>query len=500
LQVSPQLNWQSTAIPPAWEINERLHMLSAVPMRRTQASWSKLRRSEGLPAELTQSAAEGKSVLLICPQAWMLERLWPQLAADARHVHRFLAEAGPGLAAHVLASLEAGGQIVAGTQSAWKLAAYALFDRVILVDPSHPQYEPESDPAVDARTCLLAALSRRGGSLDIVEMGLSIFDGSYEERPLSVYSPNEVVDEAEPQTGALADVNPLPEALRSGAQRRLIYFNRLGGSQRLVCMECSTLLRCPVCNGKRIHYSFSAQLYKCPDCDFSTADLRCTNCGLASIAAQSPGLEAVERGTADIIVTGSPRRGQTPVETTTVIGTAPLLEVIGDYWPAQIVFVQAEEELGINDYWPRALDMALRLAALYDNPDLKSLALVSRRMLEQLGAEPARDTVVRRVQQELKIRALALLPPSGRVIRMRIRAASADVAHHARTLLGDRLKEHAATKLLRIGGVYAFKGAWHCPGYVVNPELSTEYLQQLRWTLHREGAGLTLRAIRGPWM
>jgi len=495
------LVWESVEWPAGWAALDQLPQLRSGKLRRCFGNWAALRSSTGLSAELGAAVCAGESLLLIAPQAWMLERLWPALKACAPHVLRFTPEGGPSAAAHLVAALAQRGQVVAGGPAAWKLAAYGHFDRIVLLDPSHPQYEPEGEPWLDPRLALLAVLARCPAQLELVELGLSAWDGRCQLPRVDLLKPHEP-EQIGARTGGRQDLDPLPLALRQPGTRRLVYFNRLGSSRGLRCIECGSAVGCPSCGSPRIHFSEDFSGYHCPACGFSTLDLRCASCGLATLSAQLPGLEAVSRRPGDVILAGGwPDRLVLP-EGCSVFGTIKLIlsEPRTVFWPQQIVYVHADDRRGALDDWPRVIDEAARLASLYANPELQQVYIISARLAAQLGGSLAAEELAAAWQREDMLKRLAALPPWGRITYLRLRGPSVHALADARRLVAQRLGGPADAPALRLGRTYKLQHGLGLSGYAVNTQLSHRELQELRAEVARLRVSLSLKPQLGPWL
>jgi predicted RNA-binding Zn-ribbon protein involved in translation (DUF1610 family) len=530
------LSWHGLDWPAKWEVLRLWPRLATLPLRRCFCTWPALRQADGLAAELQAEIAAGRNVLVVAPQAWFLDRLWPQLVGIADSISRFRPDSGPSAASYILHALEAGGHAVLGGPGAWKLPAYARFDRIIVVDPTHPQYAAERTPHLDPRLALLVSASAAVGAelmlgplsnaepgfhpttsanpperaehvlgpyslptIDFIELGLSALDGRSADITLHLHAPHEPpASSGQPQVQAV-DTDPLPLVLRQADRRRLVYFNRLGGGRGLHCMECHAAVNCPRCGSARIHWSVAGNAYACPDCGFSVPDLRCARCGLQTLAALLPGLEAVNRRSGDVVLQG-PAAQRLPAKWQTVLGTAQLLDPVPGLWPEEIIYVNAEGRLGLTADWPAAVDMALRLRSLYDNPELRSVHIVSTRLSEQFGAQLDTATLAESYRMELGLRDLGGLPPFGTLYHLRLTAARTAALDSARHELGAALHEHPGTSLLRLGREYREGGAHRLGGWLVNPQLELRTLQELRWRIHRLGATLTVNPLRGPWL
>ncbi|MCH7472890.1 hypothetical protein IIA79_08070, partial [bacterium] len=465
---------------------------------------------------------EQKNLLVIAPQRWIADRLWPALSPWAARLHRYRADSGPSVAAHILRQLEdAPGQAVVGGPGAWKLAYYGRFDRVLLLDPSHPQYSPERYPQLDPRLALLLAIShRKGCTLDLIEMGLSAWDGMGNLMQVALMNAHEP-STGPPSPGQRVDTDPLPLELRQPGRRRLVYFNRLGHGRGIRCEECRVPVGCPECASLGIYFSSAANEYRCPSCSYRGKELRCPRCGLAALSAQQSGLEAVTRRKGDLIVHGSRAARKPHPEHTSVLGTSQLLEPLADFWPQEIVYVHADTRLGLMADWPRALDQAARLNSLYDNPELEYVYIVSSRLREQLGDSLTAAQIEEQWKLEMKLRRLACLPPYCCLYKLSARAPSLAAMEAARGAIGETLTAHPGTSLLRLGRAYREGGSYRLGGYLINDGLSAAALQELRWEVNkvpapgsardkvsadplraaaREKVALSVQAIRGPWL
>lgn len=500
-----RLDWQAAAINPQWEIATQWPQLARLPLRRLQASWDSLRQGPpqpGLASEIGAAIQRGEKLLLIAPQAWLIDRLWPALAPWAGQCLRYRPESGPGSSAYLLLRLgEPGGLLCASGPGGVKLAAHAHFDRVILIDPTHPQYEPSRTPYLDPRLALLLTLAQEAGPrLDLLELGLSALDGAAAALPIRLWAPHEQPDtaESEPRRGQHTDTDPLPLPLRQPDVRRLIYFNRLGSGRGLSCAECHSSVSCPNCGASSVYYRLKPAGYLCPVCKWQNRELRCASCGLATLAMQSPGLEALAPRAGDIVVSGSTHKPPS-AQTTRLIGTASLLDEESAFWPQEIVYMHCETRLGPSSDWPAALDMALRLRALYANPQLESLHIVSARLQEQFGDELGSAAIARQFKQEQGLRRLAGLPPFGCLYELHCTAASRALLTEARRLLGEALSSHPGTTLLRLGRPYAQARALRLSGYLANAQLTLRELWDLRWQLFGAKTTLHIHARRNPW-
>jgi hypothetical protein len=438
--------------------------------------------------------------LLIAPQDWMLDRLWGKLAPWASRCHRFQPEAGSAAAAIALHGLRtSGGQLVAGGPAAWKLLLYAAFDRVLLLDPSHPRFQPERYPALDCRIALLACCIEWQASLDLVELGISAFDGACLLPQAALLEPHGPDLDAPPPVGRV-DTDPLPLELRQPGRRRLVYFNRLGSGRGLACAECRSPVGCPDCGSRRIHYSADTGFFRCPECSYQARDLRCPACGLGNIAILQPGLEAVTRRPGDYLVHRDRRQRASHSEHGSVFGMAELLEPLAQFWPQELVYIHAESEPLVLDDWPVALDMAARLWTLYSNPELEYCYVVSSRLLTQLGPSLTAAQIRTQWDGEMKLRRLAALPPFGRLMRLAIAAETLAKAAEGRKLTGAFLKSHPETSMLRLGTPYRERRGFRCSGLFANSGVGYRELMELRWQVYKSGAALFLSPLRGPWL
>jgi hypothetical protein len=433
----------------------------------------------------------------------MVERLWPTLSPLAEQVTRFRAEAGPGTASQILRQLEAGTHAVVGGPGAWKLTAYFNFDRILLIDPTHPQYAPERTPHLDPRLALLmCAAWHPQVQVDLVNLGMDAFSSPSASQVIQLHEPfdPDLVANSPPAVFAREDTDPLPLELRRPDKRRLIYFNRLGSGRGLFCAECWTAVPCPRCGSTRIHYAPIQSAYVCPECSLAERDLRCPSCHLMTLVSVLPGLESVTRRPGDLILHGPVSSDRMPAHFDSVIGTSQLLEPLAGFWPEQVIYVHAEGQVGLLADWPRALDMALRLAALYDNPELEGLHIVSGRLVEQLGQRVDAQVLTQHYTAELELRSLAGLPPYGTLYHFHAISARSNALAEARRHLGERLHKLPATTLLRLGTSYRQGGAHRLAGWLLNGEVTLRELQELRWELHRLDVALTIHALRGPWV
>lgn len=494
------LAWEAAPLSADWAVCRQWPSIARLNVRRTQADWRTIRNESGLIAELAADAQAGCRVLLLAPMNWMLERLWPAFGPWATLVQRFRGEAGPSAAAVVLRGLERSGQIVCGLESAWKLAAYTDFDRIVVLDPSHPNYGPEGDPWLDARYALLLAMAGRPNRLDLVELGLSALDGRTQLRQVSLQTPHEPAELTAAQ-GPVVDLNPLPLSLRQPQRRRLVYFNRLGRSRGLRCMECNTLARCPQCSSPQLYYSAEQQAYRCSACDFSAADMRCRACGTAQLSAEYPGLEAIDRRRGDVLVSGTRSRRLASPEAQAVVGTMQLLEPVAEFWPQEIIYIHPDTRAGAVDRWPQALDMAARLAALYANPQLDAVYIISHRLAAQLGGALTAQQVAEEYRQELTLRRLARLPPYARLIHFRLWGRDAgSVVRGGREFL-KLAGTDGESRLGWLSRPYARQGEYRISGYFGAPaDLSPDAVQVLRARLASGRLTTSLHCEWGPWL
>ncbi|MCC7479803.1 hypothetical protein IT575_15295 [bacterium] len=525
------ISWDNLKWERRWDILQRWPGLSLLPLRRAQSAWPLL---EGglLPGELRSSLDAGERVLLILPQAWMLDRLWPALQDLAGRVLRYRPEAGALLAAQLLRQASSdSGALVAGLPGAWKLSAYLDFDRIILVDPAHPQYTPQGEPWLDPRLALLLAASQERSSagngaaprlarIDLLELGLSLIDGRCPLERLQLQA-----------------TLPSPEQLASWPLPALLYLNRLGGGRELSCAECHSAVPCPHCGGRQLHFSPAQRAYFCPDCAWRAPDLRCPRCGLQNLAAASPGLESLEMPPGAVLLSAASagekaellaRAAQAPW----LYGTARLLDPPLPYIQRNVIYAHAESVAGVLSDWPAALDDALRLSRLYCDPQSGasgSLLLCGAALCEQLGltvdsdSSEARESaapsaiaeaqafrlsageIAALLQTELRLRRLSGLPPYGCVYQLRARGFTREALEAAREVLGQRLQQDKATTLLRLGRVYSAgieggRRIQRLGGWLLNPRLGQAELQELRWQLHQLGVSLQFRPLRGPWI
>lgn len=496
--LSEEIQWHELDWPEGWRILQDIPDLEQTMLRRLQLHWQPL-ITETLPAICRESIEAGNNLLVILPQLWMQQRLWPLLQPLAPRLHWYGSDSGISDASFVLAKLGDGGQLVFGGPAAWKMAAWGNFDRVLLVDPGHPQFSADREPHLDYREALLAALAGSGTGLDLLELGLSVFDGSSVLATVRIDPPRQPDLTITTHDGSV-DTDPLPLHLRQPGIRRLVHFNRLGSSRALRCVDCGTQVDCPSCGSRRIHYSQSARVFQCPDCEFGDARLRCARCGLATLSSQLPGLEAVRRRPGDVILHSQAAPLPADGAYNCVIGTSQLLERLPDFSPEQVVHVHADNPVGYLENWPQELDMLARLVALY-SPEAKLGAwLVSERLPDLLGTELDAAGIAKRYMQEIALRRMARLPPFGLVYRFRLFTQDFRVAEELRRELGDELKALGDTTVLRLGRPVAISGTVRLSGYFVNEIISPEDLQRLRWRLFAKQGTLSIQPVRGPWL
>lgn len=501
------LPWEQVKFDPAWG----LQMWLPEPALRTwrwQADWADLRRE--LPGWLGAQAGAGRRLLAVFPQAWMLDRLWPQLAPWAAGCARYRPELGAAAAQSCLDLAAQGGAVVAGLQSAWKLLCYQNFEAVLLVDPTHPQYRIERAPHLDSRAALLAAAAARPHppELYIVEQGLSAFDGGASVAQLSLYPPQQ------PDAGAptaLADRDPLPLSLRRPDRRYLVYFNRLGASRGVFCVECEARVDCPHCGSAALRYSARERRYECGRCAWQAHELRCPSCGLSVLSAAQPGLEAVSLRAGDIAVTSQTHKAPGP-HTQRLLGTSRLLDEESGFWPEEVVYVSAAELHGPLGPTLDALDMALRLKSLYANPELQRVSLVGQGLFDEFASDSgtraaealhghalAAAQLTQRWKAEMRLRKLGGLPPYGCLYRLRLLSGAVAPAQALRDWLGARLSGLEGTTLLRLSKVQRDSRGAHLSGYWINSAAGWEWLQETRSQAREQGATLWFAALRGPW-
>jgi hypothetical protein len=242
--------------------------------------------------------------------------------------------------------------------------------------------------------------------------------------------------------------------------------------------------------------------------------MRCQRCGLGVLKAQSPGLEAVSLRRGDKVYAGDYEFEEgkdegagaeaSPGSSQLIVGTSRLLQRPAAFLPEQVAFVAAEGSVGLMAEWPTALDMACRLAGLYDSPELASVVLVSTRLFELLGGSVTPEQAARLFEAEMSLRELGGLPPSGCLYEIRAVSSSFDALEEFRPQLGDALQREPGTRLLRLSrvfaqGLYLGKPAQRLSGLLVNEELGAAQLLGLRALAARHKVSLRFRALRGPW-
>ncbi|MBN2081765.1 hypothetical protein JW859_06085 [bacterium] len=497
--VRPELDWQPLSLPENWALCQRWPPIAEIAAARAQASWEHLRVPGGLLAEIETAVLASENLLVIAPQAWMLARLWPQLAPLAGRVHRYRPGGGPSAAALVLGMLTRPGQVVLGLEGAWKLAAYGQFDRVLLIDPAHPQYEPEGEPWLDPRLALLVALQNRATRLQLVEFGFSLLDGATRLDQVALLPPYDPRQSSGGPTGRV-DLNPLPLKLREAERRRLVYFNRLGQGRGLRCAECGTNVTCPACSSVRVYYSATAESYRCPDCRQTFIGLRCPACGIANLSAGHTGLEAIVSRPGDVLVYGTGAKHRVHAESATVIGTVQLLEPAAEFWPEDIIYVHIAGRGALVDDWPRAFDMVARLRALYANPRIQHLYIVSARLAAKLGAALTADQLHAEFEQEHVLRRLGQLPPYGRACRYRLRGPSAEAVTAATHELVEFLRATGETADCRISRPWRLRQEFLATGTAAGIAPDHDTLLNLRAKLAKQKVQLSLRPVWDPWL
>jgi hypothetical protein len=491
-------HWQELDWPEGWRILKDIPGLEQIPLRRLQLHWREL-LDDRLVQICSENIKAGRNLLLILPQLWMQQRLWPILQSLAPRLHWYGSDSGISVASYILSRLDDGGQLVLGGPAAWKLAAWGNFDNVVILDPGHPQFSADREPHLDYREALLASLAGTPARLDLLELGLSVFDGSSVLGHLRIDPPRQPDMTITTHDGSV-DTDPLPLHLRQPGIRRLVHFNRLGSSRGLRCVDCGSLVDCPNCGTRRIHFSQAARAYLCPDCSFSDARLRCARCGLATLSSQLPGLEAVQRRPGDVILHSQSVPLPVGREINCVIGTSQLLERLEGFQPDEVVHVHADNAVGYLENWPQELDMLARLAALYSPESKPGAWLVSERLPDLLGTELESAELAARYMQEMALRRLALLPPYGLVYRFRLFTRDFSTAEQLRRELGDELKGMPDTTVLRLGRPVAISGSVRLSGYFVNEAISPNDLQRLRWRLFAKQGTLSIQPVRGPWL
>jgi primosomal protein N' len=496
------LDFSPLILPEAWELPRQWPKLRHLTMRRTACTWPQLRSETGLLAELQYALSQSHRVLVIAPQVWMIERLWSILAPLAGQLARFKPEAGLSIAAHIQRMLARGPAAVVGGPGAWKLAAYCPFDRIIIIDPSHPQYASERTPHLDPRLALLlcSAQNENTTTLDLVNFGLDALHGWVPDVPFQLHQPYNPLSTESPPADAVEDIDPLPLILRRPDKRRLVYYNRLGSGRGLYCAECRSSVTCPRCGSVRVHFSGQLPAYVCPDCSWRARDLRCPRCHLMNLASVLPGLEAVTARPGDLVLRGPTTRAGQHNGYASVIGTSQLLEPVAGFSPEQLIYIHAEGRGGLVADWPAAMDMVLRLRALYDNPHLSEVHVVSETLVGQLGRNADSHKVEAAYLTELNLRELTGLPPFGTLYHFTLVAARLPSLNVARQQLGETLHSLPDTQMLRIGTAYRQRSAHRLGAWLINPTLSMQQVQELRWLLHRLEVTLIARAMRGPWV
>lgn len=499
------IEWHSASWDPRWNIVRSWPQIARLGLRYAQRAWPPLDAGGELAAELRQALNVGQRLLLIAPQAWMLDRLWPQLAEQAAQLWRFRHEGGAAGAAMLLRALEAArlsgrGLLAAAAASGWKLAAYASFDRVILLDPGHPQFEPHGEPWLQPQPALLLAAASQPAELDcrvdLLELGLSAIDGSSGGLGVRIEAEREPADAATTADGA----------------PRLEYYRRLGSGHGLHCAECGSAVNCPRCGSGAVHYSPAAGAYRCPNCELSEPELRCGRCGLMTLAARGAGLESARPGPGDLLIQGESDEQPWPesealAAAPALFGSARLLQPPLPYIKRDVILHSSEEKASVYSDWPQPLDLALRLARLYSAADGAAAEplLLSERLQELFGAGLSADALDRQMAAELRLRRLSGLPPYGCAWHLRFRGFERPALEEARALIGQRLSADHGTSLLRLGGVYSAglqggRRILRLGGWLLNELLSHAQLQELRWHVHRLGVGLEYQALRGPWL
>ena len=497
-ETQTRLDWQVVDWPAGWRILHDIPGLEQTQLRHRLAYWDEI--LAGLLERIClESIDDNASLLVILPQLWMQERLWPHLQSLAPRLHWYGSDSGISVASHILSKLDEGAQVVFGGPAAWKLAAWGSFDNVLIVDPGHPQFSADREPHLDYREALLACLAGTNARLSLLEMGLSVFDGNSLLDRLRIDPPRQP-DLALATHDGSVDKDPLPLHLRQPDIRRLVHFNRLGSSRGLRCVDCGSLVDCPHCGSRRIHFSQAARAYQCPDCSFSDPRLRCAKCGLATLSSQLPGLESVQRRPGDLIMHGTSAVPETAAEVNCLIGTSHLLEPLAGFIPEQVVHVHADNPVGYLENWPQELDMLARLVSLYSPTDSHAAWLVSERLPELLGTELDAAQLAQLYMQEMALRRLALLPPFGLVYRFRMFTRDFATAELLRRQLGDELKALAGTSVLRLGRPVAISGSVRLSGYFVNEVITPQDLQRLRWRLFAAQGTLSIQPVRGPWL
>jgi len=493
----PALTWGVLDWPEDWALCQRWPNLKKVPLRRAQANWAQLRAPGGLIAELVGDLNTGSNTLVVAPMAWMLERIWPGLAPWAERVHRYHSDAGPSAAALALAALANPGQAVLGLAGAWKLAAYGSFDRILLLDPTHPGYEPQGDPWLDPRSALLLAAAQKGTALDMVEMGISAWDGANGLAQVGILPSFEPRGDAT-AAGGTTDLDPLPLELRQPGRRRLVYLNRRGHGRGLRCVECGTAVACPKCSAHSIYYSGNQSSYICPACHWRSPELYCRACGTANLAAQVVGIEALGIREGDVLMHGDTGHAVHP-EHKSVLGTSQLLTPHTTPWPEDIIYIDAATHSGLVDSWPRELDMTARLRSLYANPELEHVYIVSGTLREKLGEVLTAAQLGQRYIQEQALLCLAGLPPYGCIYHFQLRGASANAVAAAASSLLAWLRPGEEDSVAKLGRPYRWREGFRQAGYVANPQVAHDDLQQKCQQLQGQRVSVFIRKRCGPW-
>lgn len=493
-----QLCWEKTALPADWWVSEMLPGLTGLQLERTFSNWPQLGPGEALAAEVLQAVAAGETLLVMAPQDWMLERIWPQLSPRARRIHRYHATDGPSSTSHLLSRLQSGGQAVLGLEAAAKLAHFHAFNRIIIIDPQHPHFAPEGAPWFSPVACALDCAARQESRVQFIELAVSALDGRTPLEQVALLPLREAGADDPPRATEVS-MDPLPLELGQPGRRRLVYLNRLGKGRSLSCVECFTPVNCPRCGSKAVFYSGKAQAYRCPACGWEQADLRCRTCGMAMFRAQVAGVEALARRPGDALVYRSAADAPHP-ERQSVFGTAALLTPQSGFWPQDIIYIHAQSRIGLIDDWPQAVDMAARLAALYANPQLEHVYIVSQRLPDTLGKALSREQIQAAFKQETGLRRLAGLPPSGCICRFRLRGENAQLLATAGRELGEWLKAADSGCDCRTSRPFRFRDGLELSGYAINPAPGWREWQEYRARLRRQNLSLLLHFSSWPWL
>ncbi len=434
------------------------------------------KRSQAMAATIAAAVQKGQQILILVPEKWMIDRLaklFPDwLVQCTTLVH---AELKPRQLAAAWAAVRSGeARVVIGTQKALFLP-YQRLGLIVIEEeqlPTHKLWDqyPRLHNIYAAEQLALIHQARMVYATSFPSLRLRHLVASGQLTPVAgTQHPlrTEVVTFtfAERQRRA-----PLPEAFVPTLQkwvkqneRILLFYNRRGSWQALICRGCQATVHCPQCGVSTVVHTTGTGKRKkwyiaCHHCAWrSELPQRCPNCRRSGLVPVGIGTEKLATVLARllgraVIRLDADTRTRLPAsqlsarlaaekQGTVVIGTAAIFTALPGMTFDRIVWLFPERSLLYPDVRSeeRAMIVLARLYQLYPPAIRGSIMLVTRQphLIERTLALP----LAAFTERQLKERKRFGYPPFSDMIRLTASAKSSQQALNKARILRHQIEE-----------------------------------------------------------